>query len=530
MPAERLEMRRVREILRYRFEQGLGHKSIAVRVGAAPSTVRETLRRAAIAELSWPLGDDISDAVLEAALYQAGGTKTGHRRSPEPDWTQVHRELKRKHMTLQILWDEYISRYPEGYRYSRFCGLYRGWAMKLPVTMRQDHAAGDKLFVDYAGDTVTVAIDRLSGKTRQAHLFVAVLGASSLSYAQARWSETLPDWIECHILALEFFGGAPALLVPDNAKVAIIKACHFDPQVNRTYCGMAAHYGSAVLPTRPRRPRDKAKVEAAVRIVERWLLGRLRHRIFYSLAEVNAAIGQLLHDLNDKRVLRRVGATRRQLFEELDRWLCDRCLSNVMSLPNGVSGAPGWIITSRSSGTIIPFPIALPASRSRLVSPPIRSRSSTRASELPLTGAPAATASTRRSPIICPLRIAALPTGRLNGFNAKPLRWGRMLRCCASAFLPTGLIPSRAFELASASSASTRASAATGSMPLAGVRWRLAHEPMARCAPSSTITLIERLPQMERRRMNRSITPTSAAPAITTKENERCLLIQHWIN
>lgn len=204
MPAERLEMRRVREILRYRFEQGLGHKSIAVRVGAAPSTVRETLRRAAIAELSWPLGDDVSDAVLEAALYKAGGTKTGHRRSPEPDWTQVHRELKRKHMTLQILWDEYISRYPEGYRYSRFCDLYRGWAMKLPVTMRQDHAAGDKLFVDYAGDTVTVVVDRLSGKTRQAHLFVAVLGASSLSYAQARWSETLPDWIECHILALEF--------------------------------------------------------------------------------------------------------------------------------------------------------------------------------------------------------------------------------------------------------------------------------------------------------------------------------------
>ncbi|MDW9358751.1 IS21 family transposase, partial [Sinorhizobium meliloti] len=306
-------------IVRYRFEQGLGHKSIAVRVGAAPSTVRETLRRAAIAELSWPLGDDVSDAVLEAALYKAAGTKTGHRRSPEPDWAQVHRELKRKHMTLQILWDEYISRYPEGYRYSRFCDLYRGWAMKLPVTMRQDHAAGDKLFVDYAGDTVTVVVDRLSGKTRQAHLFVAVLGASSLSYAQARWSETLPDWIECHILALEFFGGAPALLVPDNAKVAIIKACHFDPQVNRTYCGMAAHYGSAVLPTRPRRPRDKAKVEAAVRIVERWLLGRLRHRIFYSLAEVNAAIGQLLHDLNDKRVLRRVGATRRQLFEELDR-------------------------------------------------------------------------------------------------------------------------------------------------------------------------------------------------------------------
>jgi transposase len=312
-------MRRVREILRYRFEQELGHKAIALRVGAAPSTVRETLRRAASAGLSWPLAGDVSDAVLEASLYKAAGTKTGHRRCVEPDWAEVHRELKRKHVTLQVLWDEYIGRHPDGYRYSRFCDLYGGWAMKLPVTMRQDHIPGDKLFVDYAGDTVTVVVDRLTGKTRQAHLFVAVLGASSLSFAQARWSETLPDWIECHLLALEFFGGAPALLVPDNAKVAIIKACHFDPQVNRSYAGMATHYDSAILPTRPRRPRDKAKVEAAVRIVERWLLGRLRHRVFYSLAEVNAAIMELLRDLNEKRVLRRVNCTRRQLFEELDR-------------------------------------------------------------------------------------------------------------------------------------------------------------------------------------------------------------------
>ncbi len=526
MPAERLEMRRVREILRYRFEQGLGHKSIAVRVGAAPSTVRETLRRAAVAGLSWPLGGEVSDAVLEAALYKTAGTKTGHRRSPEPDWAQVHRELKRKHMTLQILWDEYISRYPDGYRYSRYCDLYRGWAMKLPVTMRQDHAAGDKLFVDYAGDTVTVVVDRLSGKTRQAHLFVAVLGASSFSYAQARWSETLPDWIECHILALEYFGGAPALLVPDNAKVAIIKACHFDPQVNRTYCGMAAHYGSAVLPTRPRRPPWKlqfvssnvgcwAGCAIASSIVWPRSMRRLANCSMISMISAFCAVSASPAVNCSKSLIVR---------------LCDHCLSNAIFLPSGVSGVPGWIITSRSSGTIIPFPIASPASRSRLVSPPIRSRSSTRASVLPPIAAPAATASTRRSPIICPRRIAVLPTGRSNGFNAKPLPWDRMLRCCASAFLPTGLIPSRAFELASASSASTRASAATGSMPLAGVRWRSGPGPMARCAPSSTITLIERLPQMERRRMNRSITPTSAAPAITIKENERCLLIQPWIN
>lgn len=319
MPAERVSMRRVREILRYRFERGLGHKAISMRVGAAPSTVRETLRRAAAAGLSWPLGEEVGDAALEAALYQPAGTKTGHRRSPEPDWAVVHQEMKRKHVTLQIIWDEYIARHRDGYRYSRFCDLYREWAAKLPVTMRQSHTAGDKLFVDYAGDKVPVVIDRLTGEVREAHVFVAVLGASSLSFAEASWGETLPDFIAAHVNALAFIGGAPALFVPDNAKVAVIRSCLYDPQVNRSYAGMAAHYDSAVLPTRPRRPRDKAKVEACVLIVERWLLGRLRHRTFYSLAELNAAIAEMLIDLNDRRVLRCIGQTRRQLFEAIDR-------------------------------------------------------------------------------------------------------------------------------------------------------------------------------------------------------------------
>lgn len=319
MPAERVSMRRVREILRYRFGDGLGHKAISHRVGAAPSTVRETLRRVAAAELSWPLGEDVSDAVLEAALYRAAGIKTGHRRCPEPDWPGVHRELKRKHVTLQIVWDEYIAAHPDGYRYSRFCDLYRGWAAKLPVTMRQNHAGGDKLFVDYAGDKLGVVIDRLTGEVRDAHIFVAVLGGSSLSYAQATWTETLPDWIDCHVQALAAFGGAPALFVPDNAKVAVIKACLYDPQVNRSYAEMAAYYDGAVLPTRPRRPRDKGKVEACVLIVERWLFGRLRHRVFYSLAELNAAIAELMADLNDRRIMRAYGQTRRQLFEAIDK-------------------------------------------------------------------------------------------------------------------------------------------------------------------------------------------------------------------
>ena len=319
MPAERVIMRRVREILRYRFEDGLGHKVISHLVGAAPSTVRETLRRAVAAGLTWPLGEDVSDAVLEAALYSPSGTKTGHRRCPEPNWPAVNRELKRKHVTLQIVWDEYIAAHPGGYRYSWYCDLYRGWAAKLPVTMRQSHAAGDKLFVDYAGDKLGVVIDRLTGEVRDAHIFVAVLGASSLSYAQATWTETLPDWIDCHVQALAAFGGAPALFVPDNAKVAVIKACLYDPQVNRSYAEMAAYYDSAVLPTRPRRPRDKGKVEACVLIALRWLFGRLRHRVFYGLAELNEAIAELMADLNDRRVLRAFSQTRRQLFEAIDK-------------------------------------------------------------------------------------------------------------------------------------------------------------------------------------------------------------------
>jgi len=173
--------------------------------------------------------------------------------------------------------------------------------------------------VDYAGDGVPVVVNRLTGEVRMAQIFVAVLGASSFTFAKASWTQTLPDWIDAHVCALETIGGVPQLIVPDNAKTAIVKSCFYDPQVNRTYADMAAHYGAALLPTRPRKPRDKAKVEAAVLIVERWLLGRLRRRTFYSLAEVNAAIAEMLKTLNEERPIRRLGATRRKLFEEVDR-------------------------------------------------------------------------------------------------------------------------------------------------------------------------------------------------------------------
>ena len=217
-------MRQVREIVRL-HEAGVSTRQIGIRVGVAASTVRLTLRRVAEAGLSAEIAPDQTDAALEAVLFSGAGKKIGHRRDVDPDWAAVHRELKRKHVTLTILWDEYIAHRPDGYRYSRFCELYRGWEGRLSVTMRQTHQAGDKLFVDYAGDTIPVVIDRLTGQTRPAQIFVAVLGASSFLFAEASWTQGLADWIESHNRAFAAIGGVAALLVPDNTKVAVIKAC-----------------------------------------------------------------------------------------------------------------------------------------------------------------------------------------------------------------------------------------------------------------------------------------------------------------
>src|SRR5262245_59268190 len=223
MPSERIAMRQVRDIVRLK-SAGVALREIAGRIGVAPSTVRLTLQRLVAAGLNWPLPDDLTDAALEAKLFANAGTKQGHRRSREPDWAEVHRALKRKHVTLSIVWEEYIASEPNGYRYSRFCELYRGWEGRLSVTMRQNHSAGDKLFVDYAGDGVPVVVDRLTGEVRNAQIFVAVLGASSFTYAQATWTQGLADWIASHVGAFETICAVPELVVPDNTKCAVIKA------------------------------------------------------------------------------------------------------------------------------------------------------------------------------------------------------------------------------------------------------------------------------------------------------------------
>ena len=316
MPAERASMRCVREILRLKAD-GLSDRAIARSTGLARSTVSEYVGRGRAAGLTWPLPAELTDTALEALLFVGAGIAPGTRRKPEPDWAHLHREQRRPGVTLMLLWQEYRAAQPDGYGYSRFCELYDGWERRLSPTMRQSHPAGERLFVDYAGQTVEL-VDGRTGEIRAAQVFVAVLGASNYTYAEATWTQTLADWIGAHARALAFFGGVPRQIVPDNPKVGVLKANWYEPGLNPTYQDFATHYGTAILPARPRRPRDKAKVEVAVQVVERWILARLRNQRFFSLAELNAAIGSLLDDLND-RPMRHLGVSRRQLFEKLDR-------------------------------------------------------------------------------------------------------------------------------------------------------------------------------------------------------------------
>ncbi len=316
MPAERLSMRKIREVLRLKWDSGVSNRRIAQSCAIGRPAVTEYLRRAAAAGLSWPLPADLDDGALERRLFPRPASLPMDLRTV-PDWAQVHQELKRKGVTLVLLWQEYKATCPEGYQYSAFCVHYRTWRGTRDVVMRQSHRAGEKLFVDYCGPTVPV-IDGSSGEIHTAQIFVAVLGASNYTYAEATWTQTLPDWIGAHVRAFAFFGGSPALLVPDNLKSAVTHAHRYEPDLNPTYQEMAAHYGVAVLPARAGKPRDKAKVEAGVLLVERWILARLRHQSFFSLAELNQVIAQLLADLN-RRSFKKLPGSRQEWFETLER-------------------------------------------------------------------------------------------------------------------------------------------------------------------------------------------------------------------
>jgi len=319
MPTEKVTMRKIREVLRLTFAAELSQHQVAASLRLTQSTVSKYLVLARAANLNWPLPPELDDLALDQLLFPtAQRTASTALRFTPPDFAAMHAQLKRKGVTLQLLWEEYCDVHDKTrYSYSQFCSRYRVYRQSLQRSMRQTHIAGEKLFVDYCGPTVEV-IDARTGEVRTAQIFVAVLGASNYTYAEATWTQSLPDWIASNTRALTFIGGVPALIVPDNLKSAVTKACRYEPDVNPTYAEFAEHYGTAILPTRPYKPKDKAKVEVAVQVVERWMLARLRHHTFFSLDELNQSLRTLLDDLNH-RPFKKLPGTRKSQFEALDK-------------------------------------------------------------------------------------------------------------------------------------------------------------------------------------------------------------------
>jgi transposase len=317
MSGKRLSMRTIKEVLRLKLACGLSDRQIAVSCSIGRATVREYLRRAEKAGLHWPLPEGLDDSHLDALLFPVSPPSSWSAPRPVPDWVTIRDEMKRKGVTLFLLWEEYKEIHPDGYQYSWFCEQYQKWTGKLDLVMRQDHRAGEKMFVDYAGQTVPI-IDPATGEIHQAQIFVAVLGASNYTFAEATWSQSLPDWINSHVRAFSFFQGAPEVVIPDNLKTGVTKASRYEPNLNPTYQELATYYDCAVIPARVRKPRDKAKVEAGVQVVERWILARLRNIPFFSLHDLNTHIQTLLARLNN-RPFKKLPGSRRSLYESVDR-------------------------------------------------------------------------------------------------------------------------------------------------------------------------------------------------------------------
>lgn len=318
MAKRRLSVRKIKEILRLKHDCCLSKREIAQSCNVAPSTVGDYLRRARAAGLAWPAAAGLSDTELEARLFPTEDLPSSVHRPP-PDCEHIYNELRQfrnVNLTLTQLWLEYKEQYPEGYQYTQFCEYYRRWRSKLDYSMRQEHRAGEKLFIDYC-DGLNI-VDPTTGELIPTQLFAAVWGSSNYTYAEATLSQKLPDWIGSHMRAFDYFGSIPHILVPDNLKSGVNQACFYEPELNPTYADMAEHYGCAVLPARPRKPKDKAKAEAGVLLAQRWILAVLRHRTFYSLKELNSGIRELLERLNT-RPLRRLKKSRRELFETADR-------------------------------------------------------------------------------------------------------------------------------------------------------------------------------------------------------------------
>lgn len=315
MSQEGLSMRKVREILRLRIGCSLSCRDVAKSCKVSHSTVLEYQRRAISAGLGWPLPEGMDDAALERIVCEPPEAPVCRRDMPDIDY--LVSEMKKAHVTLSLLWLEYKAANPDGYQYTQFCHRYREAKKRLDVVLRQEHRAGEKLFTDYAGDTIGITDPRTGGVTA-AYIFVAVLGSSNYTYAEATTHMSLPHWIASHIRAFEYFGGVPRIVVPDNTKCAVIKPDRYEPDLNPAFADMAAHYSTAIIPARVRKPRDKAPVEAGVLLVERWILAALRNRTFFSIHEANDAIAELLEKLNERK-FKKMNSSRIELFENLEK-------------------------------------------------------------------------------------------------------------------------------------------------------------------------------------------------------------------
>lgn len=315
MAQKRLSMRKIKEILRLKHEARLSNRAIARTCSISKDTVKEYLCKVSEAGISWPLPEGLSEEALELQLFPVEINLGGKRMLP--DWPEIHQELRKKGVTRMLLWEEYKESELDGYGYSQFCDLYNRWAKKLDPVMRLTHKAGEKLFIDYAGLTIPYVYQE-AGERRKAYVFVATMGSSSYIYAEAQVSQAMNSWIGGHVRAFEFFGGVPEILVPDNTKTGVTSPCRYEPDINPTYQDMATHYGVAVIPARVRHPRDKAKVESGVQVVEYWVMAPLRKRQFFSIDEINQALRIKLSELNN-REMRHLGKSRKELFEELDK-------------------------------------------------------------------------------------------------------------------------------------------------------------------------------------------------------------------
>jgi transposase len=315
MATERLSMRNVREILRLKWVLGRSHREAARSLGISAGTVASTTTRAREVGLDWAQVEALDDDALEQRVY--GPHVAGGAQRPLPDCAELHVERRKPGVTLQLLHLEYLEKHPNGFRYTQFCDVYRRWLKRRGLVMRQVHRAGEKLFTDYAGKRPHI-FDPQTGEEIPVELFVAVLGASNYTFAEATRTQQQAEWIASHTRALEFFGGVPGAVVPDQLRSAVSSPCRYEPEIARAFADWSAHYGTTVLPARPAHPRDKAKAEVGVQVAERWIVARVRHERHFSLDSLNTRMAELLEELND-RPMRLYGASRRQLFERLDR-------------------------------------------------------------------------------------------------------------------------------------------------------------------------------------------------------------------